>query len=221
VVPIFRKHLTAADSLRPLIYGDAPAEKWLANDSEGEPWASFRRARDLAAAGQADEAVAIWQRIAATEGLESRQTLQAWYFLRQAGYQAPADQARVALGAVAEIPVKSGYDVLAAYRDGTARYLNFSGNVAIWEDRLLEPVQAVIAEWLRIAQGLADNVGSAWDVPFNPPTGDRPTRIMALTPGGPRIGAGQSAAMWADPMGKLFLTAAGVLLHEIVARAAG
>jgi hypothetical protein len=219
MVPIFRKHPSAADSLRPFIYGDTPAEKWLANDSEAEPWASFRRARDLAAAGQADEAAAIWQRIAATEGLESRQTLQAWHFLRQAGHQAPANQARLALGAVAEMPMTSGHDLLAAYRDGTARYLNFSGKVAIWEDRSVAPVQAAIADCLTAAQAIADVVGT-WDEPSIPPVGAGLVRVMALTPGGPRFGMGRYADLSADPMAGRFLTAAGVLLREIVARAA-
>jgi hypothetical protein len=118
-----RKAPSPADALRQFIYGDAPLDEWVVRDADDpdEPWSSFQRAERLARAGQPDEAAKIWQQIALAERLESRQTLQAWHFLRQAGYPPPADRAQVALCVVAEMPVHSAHDLLAATRIPQAR----------------------------------------------------------------------------------------------------
>ncbi|MGO9724432.1 MAG: hypothetical protein ACLPN6_03500 [Streptosporangiaceae bacterium] len=113
----------AADVLSQFIYGDAPLDEWVAHGDgdPGEPWISFERARRLAHAGQQHEAAGIWLQIISTEGPESRQHLQAWHFLRQAGFPPPADQAKLVLGVVALMPVQGSHNLLAAYRDGSAR----------------------------------------------------------------------------------------------------
>jgi hypothetical protein len=169
-MPRFRKPSGPADVLRQFVYGDASAEEWLAHAAgvSGEPWASFERAQQLVQAGRVGEAATIWRQIAATEGLESRHVLQAWHFLRQAGFAPPPDGAKLVLGAVAELPVNGAHDVLAAYRDGTARYLNYSGKAVVWEDRSAAPIQAAISDWLARAQTIADVIGP-WDQPALPP----------------------------------------------------
>jgi hypothetical protein len=86
------------------------------------------------------------------EGLESRQVLQACNFLREAEEQPPADRAKLVLGAVAEMPVHGGHDLLAAYQDGIARYLSYSGNAVVWENRSVAPIQSAINDWLAQAQ---------------------------------------------------------------------
>jgi hypothetical protein len=89
----------ASGGLRQTVFGDAPLNVWTGGAGHpDEPWASFERARQLAQADREDEAVTIWQQIAVTEGLESRHTLQAWHFLRQAGQLPPADRARLRPG---------------------------------------------------------------------------------------------------------------------------
>jgi hypothetical protein len=100
--------------------------------------------------------------------VESRVALQAWHFVRRAGHRPPEDLASLVLGAVAEVPVKRSHDVLAAYRDGTARYLNHAGGAVVWEDREDVVVQAAVRDWLAVAQGLARVIGT-WDQPSVPP----------------------------------------------------
>jgi len=216
----FRKRASPADTLRQFVYGDAPAEEWLAQGAgvPGEPWAAFERAQQLVRANQVDDAAAIWRQIAATEGLESRHALQAWHFLRQAGFAPPADRAKLMLGAVAEMPVNGAHDLLAAYRDGTARYLNYSGKAVVWEDRSVTPIQAAINDWLASAQAIA-NATSPWDQSALPPVPAGHARVMVLTPGGSHFGQGPAAALLADPMAGPFLTAAASLLQLIVTRA--
>ena len=219
-MPRFRKPFGPATVLRQFVYGDASAEEWLAHAAgvPGEPWASFERAQQLVHTGRAGDAATIWRQIAATEGLESRHVLQAWHFLRQAGFAPPPDDAKLVLGAVAEMPVNGAHDLLAAYRDGTARYLNYSGKAVVWEDRSVAPIQAAIDDWLASAQAIANAIG-AWDQSARPPVPAGHARVMMLTPSGPCFGQGPAPDLLADPMAGPFLTAAARLLQLIVTRA--
>jgi hypothetical protein len=209
-----------AQTMRQFLFGDAPLDEWVARgdgDPDG-PWSSFERARQLIRAGQQQEAAQIWLHIATADGLETRHILQAWSFLRQVGSPPPGNLAKLALGAVAEMPVQGAHDVLAAYRDGTARYLNYSGKVLVWEDRTDPEVQGAINRWIATAQVVANTTGP-WGKPLAPvPDGN--ARLMVLTPSGPHFGQGLVAPLSADPLAGAFLTAATSVLQLITSRAA-
>jgi hypothetical protein len=209
-----------ARTLHQFVYGDAPVDEWVAqgDGDPGEPWNSFERARELVHSGQRQEAIKIWRQIAVTEGLESRQVLQAWHFVREAGEQPPADRAKLVLGAVAEMPVHGGHDLLAAYRDGTARYLNYSGKAVVWEDRSVAPIQSAINDWLAKAQVIVNAIGP-WDQPALPPLPPGHARLMMLTPSGPHFGQGPVAGLSADQVARSFITAATGLMQLVVGRA--
>jgi hypothetical protein len=206
--------------LRQTVFGDASLDVWTARGAgqPGQPWDSFEQAREMAQAGHRDEAVRIWRQIASAGGLESRHTLQAWHFLRQAGQPPPPDQARLVLGVAAEMPVRKGHDLLAAYRDGTARYLNYSGKAVIWDDHSDSRVQAAITGWLNAGQVIASAIG-VWEQPSLPPLPPGDARLMMLTPGGHRIGQAPAAALSQDPKAGPFLAAATKLLQLITSRA--
>ncbi|UGQ45363.1 hypothetical protein [Massilia endophytica] len=61
---------------------------------------------------------------------ESRVRLLAWHWLRKSGAQSDSTEL---LGVVVEVPMKEGLDALAAYADGSARYINHTGRVAVFE----------------------------------------------------------------------------------------
>lgn len=203
--------------LRALIFGNRPIDEWPpATDAaapEGEPWVSFLRARAAAAAGDGDEAISIWRTIADAPGLESRQVLQAWHFLRGAGVLPPAEVAKHVQGAVAEVAVGDGHDVLAAYADGSVRYLNVSGAAAVIDDTI-PSVDEPARELLRVAQGIADAIGP-WEEPELPPLPVGHTRLTVLTPSGPHLGQGPDDIFGADPMAATFLGAATALLVAV------
>lgn len=211
----------AAGVMARFVYGDAPVDEWVAQAGadHGEPWPSFEQARQLAHAGRTAEAARNWRRIASADGFESRQILQAWHFLRQAGQAPPPGRARLAIGVVAEMPVAGGHDLLAAYRDGSARYLNYSGSALALEDRSQTVIQAAIGDWIAIGQVIADAAG-AWEQPSLPLLPDGHVRVMALTPGGPRFGQGPAPALSAEPLAAAFLNAATALLRLLLARQA-
>jgi hypothetical protein len=112
--------------------------------------------------------------------------------------------------------MEGAHDVLVAYRDGSARYLNYSGKVVVWEDRSLAPVQAAINDWLAHAQAIAEATGP-WDQLALPPVPAGHSRVMALTPGGPHFGQGPVDNLFADPMAGPFLAAATTLVQLILA----
>lgn len=124
-----------------------------AGGSLDEPWRSFDHARRLMRAGNPGEAVAVWRKIALTEGLSSRQALQAWYFARQAGFEPPAEIAKAPLGAAAEVPIHEQHDLLVACQDGTA---NYSGKTVAWKDGSAAQMRATSNHWLAVAQAMAD-----------------------------------------------------------------
>jgi hypothetical protein len=213
-----------ADVLRQFVYGNVSVEEWVAQrvalgaGNPGEPWTSFERARRLFRASKLPEAVRIWRQIALTDELESRQVLQAWQFLRQAGEQPPANRAKLALGVVAEVPVHGAHDLLTAYRDGSARYLNFAGGAVVWEDRSVTGIQSAIENWLAVGQAIAYAIGP-WDEPNLPPLPTGHARVMVLTPSGPHFGQGPEATLFADPTAGAFLTAATSLMQLILSHA--
>jgi hypothetical protein len=122
-------------------------------------------------------------------GLESRQYLQAWHVLREQGVRPPAETAKHVYGAVVEVALPDGLDVLAAYADGSARYLNWSGAAIVWEapDPRFQPhIEAV----LRAGAAIAQRIGP-WEDPRRgpPPTGH--IRLNLLTPSGLHFGEGR------------------------------
>ena len=124
--------MTAAEELRPLLFGNVPVEAWPSDDdATAEPWASFVRARRHLAAGDADLAIREWAPIATFDLWEPRHRLQAWTFLRSAGIQPDEGIARSVLGVVAEVSVGDGHDALAAYADGSIRSRN--ADVVLYE----------------------------------------------------------------------------------------
>lgn len=69
-------------------------------------------------------------KIADNPHLESRVKLLAYDRLLSKGY-APAEKELLAV--IIEVGLDEGLDVLASFKDGTARYINQTGKMLIWE----------------------------------------------------------------------------------------
>ena len=90
---------------------------------------------------------------------ESRVRLLAWQWLRAAGQPVASHDL---LGVVVEVPLEGGLDVLAAYADGTVRYIHHTGRVAVFEgapDSVAEQGKLLVhaAIPLAAARGLCKN----------------------------------------------------------------
>ena len=194
----------AAETIRPLLYGDVPLDDWAADD------AAFQAARQAIATADTAIAIAQLRGVVSDSDRPSRDTLQAWHQLRLLG-ETPEEPARV-YGVVVDMPIGESLDTLAAYADGTCRYVNHAGNVLVYEADDAEIgrlVRAVIA----IGSTIAAQIGP-WD-------GDRPPmepgilRMSMLCAGGLYFGEGPVSALAREPLGGRLLTAATGLLHAL------
>jgi hypothetical protein len=204
--------------LKRFVFGDVGVDDWPppGADDEGEPWRSFTRARAALRSGAPQEAQDLWQQIAANPDLESRQTLQAWHFLRSVGVSPPEGIAKRVYGAVAEVAVPLGHDLLAAYADLSVRYLNYSGAAVVIDERI-PSVEIPAAELLKIGQSIVNAIGP-WEQALPPlPAGH--SRLTLLTPSGPHFGQGPDAALRADPPAAAFFDAATRTLVAAIATA--
>ena len=96
---------------------------------KGEPWSSFIVSAARMKAGQSAQRTLVY---VADGDFETRARLWAWNALRKANIQPSALQASDALGVVLEVPFSaSSQDVLAAYADGSSRFLGHANNMII------------------------------------------------------------------------------------------
>ncbi len=200
-------------SFKEMLFGDVPLENWGAN-ATGVPWTWFAEARAALAEGDRERAARSLARVAFTEGLESRQHLQAWHALRQLGMRPQAQDAKRVLGVVVEMPMDQGFDILACYQDSTARYLNHAGRIAIIESPLA-PITPLIAQVLEASQRVVNAIG--------PHEGPRPAgpamgqaRLSFLTPSGLHFGQAGAEVLFKDAMAGPVLAAATRLLQAII-----
>jgi len=104
-------------------------------DGSPGPFQTFADAAELASAGKKEEAKSRLRSILALPNLETRIQLWVWSALRELGENPDPKSGKEVLGVVVEVPMRGAYDTLAAYRDGSARYLNFSGAAIFWDVR--------------------------------------------------------------------------------------
>ncbi len=110
-----------------------------------EPAGAFAALADaarLVAEGRRDDAIMLLRGVLDRPNIETRIQLWAWSALRELGIQPDANVASEVLGVVAEVPMQDAWDTLAAYQDGSARYLNYSGAAIFW-DRPDETITAL------------------------------------------------------------------------------
>lgn len=121
-----RRGLFACEPLNDLV------QRLKLNGSPG-PFQTMADAAELANAGKKDEARSRLHIILEHPGIETRVQLLAWLALRELGERPDARAGGEVLGSVIEVPMHGAYDTLAAYQDGSARYLNFSGRAIFWD----------------------------------------------------------------------------------------
>lgn len=157
----------------------------------------------LSKASAAAELEAIIQDASA----ESRIQLLAYNRLRQTGH---AIASKELLGVVIEVPLDGGLDTLAAYKDGTARYINQSGKMIIWETTTAESNNLIEHVFTR-SQTVVDNIGP-WDGErlAPPPVGS--IRLSFLVSDGLYFGQGPFEMLEKDGMAGPVIQAATQLM---------
>lgn len=127
-----------SDPIRQGLFASEPMNVFaqrLKLDGKPGPFQTFVEAVELANSGKKEEAKSRLRSILELPNLETRITLLVWSALRELGEDPDAKSAKEVLGVVVEVPMRGAYDTLAAYQDGSARYLNFSGAAIFWDAR--------------------------------------------------------------------------------------
>jgi len=204
--------------IRDLFFGDLPADRWPEQSStkevSGAPWESFVKSREFSARGDNERAKQCLHEILSMNHLESRHYLQAWNFLRTLGEQPPADEAKHLYGVVIEVALDEGVDVLAAYEDHTARYINYSSAGVVWEhpnDSLNESID----DLLNAGRRIVDKIGPWEDPrPSSPPVGQ--ARICMLVPLGLHFGQASYDVLSRDQLAGPVLEAGVKLMQGLI-----
>lgn len=206
-------------AIRDILFGDLPFSQWpngSATSVDGEPWLSFISARNQLDSANQESAKQTLRRILEMPDLESRHYLQAWHFLRELG-ESPTDRdAKRLYGVVVEVALDEGLDIVAAYADHTARYLNYSGAAIVWErpnEALDQAIDSLLAAGRMVAAQIGPGEGPR---PAAPPKGQ--VRISMLVPSGLHFGQGPFDALSGDPLGGPVIAAAMQLMQSLITR---
>lgn len=149
--------------------------------------------------------------LAEDEKAESRVRVLAYNRLRAAGYSVAAKKV---LGVIVEVPLKEGLDVIAAYEDGSVRYLNQSGKVAIF-DVGTPKIDTMARQLVVISETLVKQIGP-WDKKRLPPPKGGNVRMTFLVSDGLYFGEGPFQSLKLDPKAGPVLGKAAQLLRAAV-----
>ena len=153
----------------------------------------------------------LLEKVAGDPAVESRVRMLAFNRLRAITLPVPAKQL---LGTIIEFPQTNGLDTLAVFADGRVRYINQTGNPAIFEGA--PPVIVAKArELMRVSQLAVDRHGPSHE-PRRPPPAGELIRLSFLVSDGVYLGEGNYEVLMADPEGGPVLTAGGELLVRLV-----
>jgi hypothetical protein len=125
-----------ADPIRQMLFASQSLKEQVNQmHLDGSPGAfqTIADASKLVEAGKKEEAIARLRGVLDLPQLETRIQLWVWSALRELGEKPDPKFAFEVLGVVIEMPSGDSYDTLAAYVDGSARYLNFSGRAIFWD----------------------------------------------------------------------------------------
>ena len=206
--------------LRETLYTRASLDPFLARVKEDVqskfPWSKFTAANEAIKAGDRDKAIGLLKQIVEKKEVETRVHLQAWHTLRSLGELPPESQREYLHGVVVENHMDHGLDIVAAYRDYTARYWNFSGTGVVWEAR--DPtIDQLIVDLLAVGDAIMKKIGIGdHETPPVPEKGY--LRIYLMAYGGSCFGHGLFDQLSRDKMGHAAIDAAIKLMNGLTSR---
>lgn len=203
--------------LRETFFADRPLQE-LADSLQGNdlssPWTLFKSAARKVKGDDTGGAKEDLHLILETPSLESRVYLQAWHALRELREEPPAETTREVKGMVIDVGLEMGLDTLAAYSDGSARYINQSGKVIIWDSSDPE-IGRRIEELLEVAAEIVKHTGPHTGERYAPPS-EGGVLLSILTFGGVHVGGGDLVPMSADALGGPALQRGAMLMAALI-----
>jgi hypothetical protein len=120
-----------------LLFGDQTLDDLLTSlDKQAAAdgaWILLGKAAECLRQGDVARATEVLLEVVGSPKMETRILLWSWATLRYLGVHPKSYEADDIEGVVIQVPMERGTDVLAAYADGTARYVNHSGKAIVWE----------------------------------------------------------------------------------------
>jgi hypothetical protein len=117
---------------------------------------------------------------------------------------------------VVEVGLDDGLDVLASFQNGTARYVNYTEAITIWET-VDERSRKITNDLFQCSREIISKIGP-WEKQRKPPPPYGYTRISFLVSDGLYFGEGPTNAFFADPIAAPALAAATQLMQYITAQ---
>lgn len=192
----------AANALYNLLFCDRPQDHLPRYGSAPTPWqtALLSTPPNLRFAAQ----------LAADRRAEARLRLLACHVLRSHAAPVPG---RELLGVVVEVPLDDGLDTLAAYVDGSVRYIRQTGRIEI-----VEAVQAtlpIVKRLMETSAAVVSRIGPSEEArPPAPPLGH--IRLSFLVTDGLYFGQGGLPVMQRDRMAGPVIAHAAELLQTVI-----
>ena len=143
--------------------------------------------------------------------LDTRQKIIAANILRSRG--TAIDENRL-FAVIVEVAMAEGLDVLAAYEDGSSRYINYSEKLIVWDATTSES-NALLVALFAAAQTVVDNIGP-WDGQRLPPPITGNIGMSFLVSGELYFGEGPFEALANDAMGGPVINCAAKLMEFLV-----
>ena len=194
----------AANEIYHLLFCD-DARAFAPRDREPAPW---QRTLFL----DRPDAEAI-RAVATDTALDARVRLLACRRLAQDG-EAPAPGAKDLLGVVVEVALDAGLDTLAAYADGSVRYINHTGAMSIFEGRS-DALAPAVDRLFSASREVVARIGP-WDKPRLAPPERGRVRLSFLVTDGLYFGDGPMSQFQRDPLAGPVIASASALLTQVV-----
>jgi hypothetical protein len=121
------------------------------------------------------------------------------------------------LAVIVEVGLDEGLDVLASFQNGTARYINQTGKVLVWETTTDEKANQLTKDLFSKGNQIINQIGP-WDKPRRPPPPKGNTRISFLVSDGLYFGEAQTNTLFNDKIANPALRVATLLMQYLTER---
>ena len=145
------------------------------------------------------------------ESLETRYKTLAYHLLSK---NAATINKKELLGVIVEVALPEGLDVIAAYQDGTARYINYTEKLLVWDTQTKESNEFVEQLFLH-SDYVVKKIGP-WDGARRPAPIEGNVRLNFLVSGGLYFGEGPFDVLEKDPMGGPVIRSAAALMNYLI-----